>query len=426
MKVKISSIFCIYLLSLPFTQALTLNIGFPLKLCELLLFCLLFLYLYIGKASKTLIHLLVKYKAVTFLLIWVLLSFLINAYWHYNYPPKTLPFRISAAGDSFLRLCYIVLNIVAFFISVILLIKHPKHILNLWITGALLAAVYAWYLFISSGLNLPYIKLFGMEDAPQNLRGFIRCGTFKEGNFFGLYLILSAVIAFYLNKIKSGVFLLITIVTTFSTISVVSAIVLILFVVRKQFLKKKVLIVFFIALPFVIGSVVYLVKTPYFQKFIYAKITEPSNVLTTSNFSKVDRTLTARIGFFQGIDNPFFGVGPYNYGLHYDRYNDFETYITNNNDWSLKFFPRPNRRRIPNNVYIEVFAEYGFICFLFFTIFLIQILVVAFKNKNDFITGGVIAILISFNAFPSFIMLFIWTFFAIPVAINFKNKYKNG
>lgn len=425
MKLKIISVFCIYMLSLPFTQALTLNIGFPLKMSELLLFVLLFLYLYVGKASKTLVRVLVQYKSLSFLLVWVFLSFLINSYWHYDYPPKTFPFRISALGDSFLRICYIVLNISAFFVSVIILIKHPKSVLKFWVIGAVLASVYAWYIFTSSALNLPYIKLFGMEEVPQNINGLVRCGTFKEGNFFGLYLILSAVIAFYLNKVKTGVFLLITIITTFSSISVVSAVVLIVFVFRRLFLKKKVLIPCLVALPLIIMSIIYVIDTPYFQKNIYAKLMEPSNVLSTANFSKVDRTLTARIGFFQGVNNPFFGVGPYNYGLHYDHYNDFKTFITNNNDWSLGFFPRPDRRRIPNNVYVEVFAEYGLLGFLFFLAFLLKVLIIAFKNRNDFITGGVIAVIISFNAFPSFIMLFVWTFFALPVAINFKNKYLN-
>ena len=167
----------------------------------------------------------------------------------------------------------------------------------------------------------------------------------------------------------------------------------------------------------------YIVKTPYFQTYVLAKINTPSNVLSKWSFSKVDRTITARIGYFQGINNLFFGVGPFNYGLHYDEYNDSKTFILNNNEWSLSFFSKENKRSIANNVYIEVFAEYGLFGFFIFITFLIKILRLSIKNKNDLITGGIIAILISFNAFPSFIMLFVWVFLAIPAAFeNLKLK----
>jgi len=43
------------------------------------------------------------------------------------------------------------------------------------------------------------------------------------------------------------------------------------------------------------------------------------------------------------------------------------------------------------------------------------------QSKNRFIIGGIIALLISLNACPSFVMQFIWVFFAIPIAIN-NNK----
>lgn len=425
MKIKIITIFCCFLFFLPFTQALTVNIGFPLKISELILSVLIFIFIAKLIAFKKFKPLTKVSLIILMFLVWASLSFVINSLWQYPYPLKTIPFRISAIGDSFLRLCYIVLNILGFFISVIFLRKNPK-ILKYWVYGAIIASIYSWYLFLFSGFNLPYVKLFGMEEAPQSLNGFIRCGTFKEGNFLGLYLLLSAITSFYLQKKKTGIFLLLTIATTFSTITIISTIVFLVFIIRKSFLKIKTLKILVIIMPFMFLACIYTVNTPYFQTYVYAKINTPSNVLNKWSFSKVDRTLTARIGYFQGINNMFFGVGPFNYGLHYDEYNDFKTFILNNNEWSLNFFLRENRRRIANNVYIEVFAEYGFFGFFIFIIFLIKILRLAIRNQNDLITGGIIAILISFNAFPSFIMLFVWVFLAIPAAFeNLKLKDNN-
>tara|TARA_B110000114_G_scaffold178450_1_gene211483 strand:- start:377 stop:1657 length:1281 start_codon:yes stop_codon:yes gene_type:complete len=425
MKIKIITIFCCFLFFLPFTQALTVNIGFPLKISELILSVLIFIFIAKLIPFKKFKPLTKVSLVILMFLVWASLSFVINSFWQYPYPLKTIPFRISAIGDSFLRLCYIVLNILGFFISVIFLRKNPN-ILKYWIYGAIIASIYSWYLFLFSSLNLPYVKLFGMEDSPQSLNGFIRCGTFKEGNFLGLYLLLSAIISFYLQKKKTGIFLLLTIATTFSTITIISTIVFLVFIIRKSFLKIKTLKILIIIMPFMFLACIYTVNTPYFQTYVYAKINSPSNVLNKWSFSKVDRTLTARIGYFQGVNNMFFGVGPFNYGLHYDKYNDFKTFILNNNEWSLSFFLRENRRRIANNVYIEVFAEYGFFGFFIFIIFLIKILRLAIRNQNDLITGGIIAILISFNAFPSFIMLFVWVFLAIPAAFeNLKLKENN-
>jgi len=425
MKVRLTAFFCLFLFYLPFNQALTFNIGFPLKISELILGVLIFIFIAKAVAFKKL-ETPTKIRLVILLfLAWSTLSFVINYFWHYPYPLKTIPFRISAVGDSFLRLCYVVLNILCFFISVFFLRKNPN-ILKYWVYGAIIASIYSWYLFLSSGFNLPYVKLFGMEESPQALSGFIRCGTFKEGNFLGLYLLLSSIISFYLQKKKLGIFLLLTIATTFSTITILSTIVFLIFLIRKNFLKRKTFKILVIIFPFMFLATLYIANTPYFQTYVFAKINTPSNILTKWSFSKVDRTITARIGYFQGVNNLFFGVGPFNYGLHYDEYNDFKTFILNNNDWSFSFFSKENKRSIANNVYIEVFAEYGLFGFFIFIIFLIKILRLSIKNKNDLITGGIIAILISFNAFPSFIMLFVWVFLAIPAAFeNLKLKDNN-
>ena len=422
LTIKLSRLFFVFLMFLPFTQALTLKIGFPLKISELILGFIILVF--IAKLSYT--KKIESLSAVNFVLIlflvWATCSFFINTFWKYNYELKEVPNRINPFFDSLLRLIYIYISIIAFFITQYFLRKNIAQSLRYWVIGAIAASAYSWYLFLFSGFDLPYIKLFGMDENPQSLMGFIRCGTFKEGNFFGLYLLLSAIISFYLKRIRTGVFLMFTIITTFSTISLVSAFIFILFIVRKKFLKKKTIISLFTLLPFVILFSVYFIQTSYFQEKIYSKIFEPSNELSISNVSKVDRVLTARIAYKQGVNNPIFGVGPYNYGLHYDRYNDFNTYIINNNSWSLEYFKRYKKRAIPNNVYMEVWAEYGIVGFVLFISFLIITLLRAFKSKNDVITGGIIALMISFNAFPSFIMLFLWVFLAIPGAINHKNK----
>ena len=423
-KLNTDSVFKLFLLFLPFTQALTLNIGFPLKISELILFFLIFIALSKVKLTERRLFLLRKNWILILFLSWVTISFFVNSIWQYNYPLKQVPYRVNPIIDSLLRLIYIYLAIITLFLSAWYFSKKPN-LLNYWVLGAIVAASYSWYIFVSSGLNIPYLKLFGMEATPQAIGRFVRCGTFKEGNFFGMYLLLSAIIAFYLNRTKAGIFLMISIITTLSTATIVSAVIFVLYLTRNFFLKKKVLKYAIMSIPFIVVFLVFFIKTPFYKEYVYSKISEPSNQVSRRNFSKVDRVLSARIGYKQGINNPIFGVGPYNYGLHYDKYNDADKYIINIDEWLSEFFRRKNKRAIANNVYLEVWAEYGIVGFIIFIMFLINTVIVAFRNKNDIITGGVVAMLISFNAFPSFIMLFLWSFLAIPYSINYKNRLIN-
>jgi len=424
LKVKLQHLFNVFLLFLPFTQALTINVFFPLKISEILLFLLVLTIIWF-RLDKN--HLRVLTKPITLLPFIVLAtaSFLINIFWKYDYSLTQLDFRIGQVPDSLLRLIYIYLNVMSFFISFYLYTKGKNKALSFWVIGAVIASIYGWYLFLSSTLNIPYIKLFGMEENPQALNGIIRCGTFKEGNFFGLYLLLSASIAFHLKKTKTAWFLMASILMTFSTVSLISACLYFLILSRKGILKKSVINTFIMLLPLVVLGSIYFFKSDFYQKYVYEKLFTPVHKLTPANLSKVDRYLSSRIAFKQGIDNPILGVGPFNYSLHYQNYNDVEKIVKNHSEWSLNYFNRKNTRKIPNNVYMEVWAEYGILGFLLFSLFLLSTLLVSIKNRNHNITAGLLSMYLSFNAFPSFIMLFIWTYFAIPYALAYKRYMTN-
>jgi O-antigen ligase len=87
---------------------------------------------------------------------------------------------------------------------------------------------------------------------------------------------------------------------------------------------------------------------------------------------------------------------------------------------------RKNERAIPNNVYLEVWSEYGIFGFVVFFAFLISILITSFKMKEDAITAGILSLIISMNAFPSFIMFFIWVFLSIPIVLKWKKMNFEG
>lgn len=423
MKLKLETVFYFFLFFLPFTQALTINIFFPLKISELLLIGLIFIFIQ-KKWEYNYIKALKNAEVLFLFLLIASISFLVNIFWTYEYSLKLIPFRIGEIPDSFLRLVYIYINVIAFVIS-IYYIGRNRLGLNFWVNGAVLAAIYGWYLFVSSALNIPYLKLFGMEEEPQSIMGIVRSGTFKEGNFFSLFLLLSSTIAFFLNKKRTAWFLMASILTTFSTIGLISGLLFLVVYFKKILFRRKSLIIFLFLLPAFVFSTVLFIKSDFYQKYVYQKLFTPISTLTPSNLSKVDRYLTSNIAYELGLNNPVLGVGPNNYGLHYDRYNTIGNIVNNHTEWSIKYFKRENRKAIPNNVYLEVWAEYGMIGFVFFLAFLCITLWISIKQKNLIITGGLLAMYLSLNAFPSFIMLFLWVYLAIPYAVLYQKKLQN-
>ncbi|WP_017496844.1 O-antigen ligase family protein [Flavobacterium sp. WG21] len=413
MKIDIKKVFLVFL---PFTQALTLNIFFPLKISEIALVVLILFYVNKTVISKDTIWFFNNNLVILLLGILVTLSFFVNIFWNYPYPPKLIPFRINRVGDSFIRLCYFYLCLAAYYISFRLFTKDIR-ILEKWVLGAMISAIFGWYLFLSSKLNIPYFTLPGMDD-PQILEGFIRCSTFKEGNYFGLFLLLSASVSFYLEKRAHGWFLLFSVIVSMSTISIISVFIFIFYFYRKRLLSLNILLK---VIPVAVIGVLLFIQTDLYQKYVYQKLFDSTRTLTQNNFSKVDRVITGNVAFYSGIENPFFGVGPANYGLHYDYYNNYKKIVVHRNDYFDHFAQRKNERAIPNNVYLEVLSEYGVIAAILFMLFLFLILTKAYYLKEDAIVAGIFSIIISFNAFPSFIMLFIWVFLAIPFAIH-RNK----
>jgi O-antigen ligase len=419
MKINLNKTF---LVLLPFTQALTVNILFPLKISELALL-IIFLYLLNKKLiSYSTIWFLNKNKLLLLFTIIVTASFIINIWWYYDYHPKKIPFRINRIGDSFIRLCYFYLCVCSFFLSFKIFVKDIKY-LRYFVYGALIAVAYGWYIFLSSALKLPYFKLPGMEEEPQMLYGIVRCGTFKEGNYFGLFLVLSSSIAFYLKKTKTAFVLLISVVITMSTVSIISSVFLLLFYYRNKFLNLKFII---IIIPITIVLFFIISKTDFYKISIYGKLFDSVKTVTNKNYSKIERTVTASAAYYMGFSNPFLGVGPSNYGVHYDHFNYFKKIVRQRDYYLDKRMLRKNERAIPNNVYLEVWSEYGVLGFIVFIIFLFSILIISFKLKEDSITAGIISLIISLNAFPSFIMLFLWVFISIPFALEWnkrKDKY---
>jgi len=402
---------------MPFTQALTFNVGFPLKFSELALILLGMLYILFNKRIP-----------LTRPLIWVLgslftivtVSVLYNLFRSFPYPLREFETRFGYAGDSISRYVYFVLALLAFFISTDAFFTHKQRYVRAWLAGAMVAASYSLYLTIFSALKGPVYLLPGMTHPPQTINGvIIRCGTFLEGNMMGLYLILSTAMSFYVRRFKTGFYLLLSSFTTFSTLTILSVFVFLLFYFQRTLFQKKYLsyiIPGFAALGIVIF---FFTRTPLYKDYVYNKLfSDPQNVSTESGYSKADRLFSIRDAWHMGAANPLLGVGLANYARHYDQYMDTDGF----DPAIVGLLIRKGSRVIPNNIYLEVWAESGAIAFCLFLLLLGLLLVYSLSDRSKALFPAILCLLICFTAYPSFIMIYLWSFMGLTAAEHIRTK----
>jgi O-antigen ligase len=392
------------LLTLPFTAALTVNLRFPLKIYELAFF---------GVAFTCLVHWRIPTLRsasragvwVVALVGWAILVLLLHL-WSPPVGLNALGFesRFGPVGDQMAKLLYLLLSLFGFLLIARQTFENQSSVLRLWLIGALLAAFYSWYLFSASMLGLTPLLLPGI-DVPQLYwfagRIVIRSGTFEEGNFLGLYLIISTMIALYAGRPLLAIFLGLTVLITFSTVNVaglalLSAILILRWIGRTRPALRPLVIV--AAALVGVGVVALLLRSGYIGSVLTGKLVGQDAI------SRLDRIGLALAGLRMFVDHPLTGVGISQYGYFYRTYELF-----NLSEWSIFFA----QKRIPNNVYVELLSELGVVGLLLFGGFLLQIWRHLASARLFPLRLGFLAMLLAWNAFPSYSVMFLWAFWGV-------------
>ena len=365
----------IFFIFMPFAQALTFDIGFPLKISEISMICIIFLYHNRVKLKKCDVIL------ICFMLI-ALLSFFVNMLWEYNYTLNiNYTKRFGENIDSFSKFIYLFFIILSFIILRNVFDKNKVIYIKYFFLGAVLAIFYSWYLTLSGVFYYRPLLLFGIGE-PQVISfqnwTLIRSGTFLEGNYMGVFIFISVVLSLYYKRIFLTIFFTVSMITTFSTIGLLS-------------------LLFFYS---------------YFNEYVLTKINIfNSDINNNGAMSREERKESIIKGINMAIDNPFFGVGISNYAKHFDYY-----------DLDKRIFQNINIKVIPNNIYVEIISELGFIAFSLFIIFLYKIYRLI---SNNILMGGFLGCCLYFNALPSYTIIVIWFFFAFLLSKNNDNPKEN-
>lgn len=405
----LNSLILISLVALPFTQALTINIKFPLKIYEVCLFfasalMLTRMRIAIAPTAKREIRILAFFwVAATIMFLVRIIS-----------PAEGITVsgfisRFGPMGDGAAKLLYLMLSFLGFAVFSCYAYWEEERFTKAWLIGAWICALYTWYLFLSSLLGLQPILLPGMDGAQRLSFGayaFIRSGTFEEGNFLGLYLLLSACLALHARRIPLAVFLAATVLVSASTASLFGMLLMIVFLALRGIRQRKsarqrlavlLSVIIFIALAPIAA------KTTYVRSVIMGKMTTSS---AGSGLDRLDHAIAALRMF---ADHPLIGVGLSQYGYFYERYKYYDIYALFH-----------MTKRIPNNVYLEVLSELGLIGFLLFGWFLVSMYQRLRDDRLHMLRYGFYAILFIFLAYPSYSVMFSWAFFGLVTGVSAK------
>ena len=384
--------------SLPFTQAMTLDVGFPLKLYEMLLVIAIAVLLVRPRRVAAGRHLKQAVACSVGLVIASVagLPLALTDPWR---PAAPELYRYGSAFDALLQLGYLVFAIVTMFLVAELVRRRTRDVLTWWVRGGLVAAAYALTVNVQSfvGLDPLLLPAASTQVAQVGSLTVHRAGTFLEGIFFGLYLLVSVLIALSLRRRAAAAFLTAALLLSLSSLSIVGvALVWLVVIVRDLSTGRTALAAGLTVAPLL--AVALLLPRDYYYGVLLEKLTSPTSQ------SSIERRALATAALDMAFDHPVAGVGLAQYGLWFPTYRPAVV--------PPDFLP-PGRRYIANNVYAQVAAEQGVLGLLSLFGLLLVVLRATFRTRSVLLSVGLLAVLTCLNAFPSLTVAFVWAFFGV-------------
>ncbi len=398
--------------TLPLTYALTLPVGFPLKIYELVLGGLLLALLVEGRmliapGLRVYVEALLAFLALCAVVLAFRLVFRLDTFTDSGFASRAGP-----VGDGVLKFAYWGLAVLAFVIVATQTYESPARVGRLWCRAAAAASVYAWLLVIPSALNLPAPLLPGMDAAARITLGgreILRGGTFQEGNFFALYLLVSIAIAVWMRRYRTAGFFAATVFITFSTANVagLGAMVAWAALVRMRQtrdirVQTRVFLTAMLLAAIALGG---LVASGYLQTIFVAKLTGEQ---FASGLDRLDLTVA---GVRMIAAHPLTGVGLSQYGYNYRPFQ-----LTDVFDVSRPVKP------IATNSWVELAAETGVLGTALILAFSVCLWRATRGDGRIALRCGLIAVGLGLFTFPAPTVIFLWAYFGFIVGVALRDR----
>lgn len=386
--------------TLPLTQALTVDVGFPLKISEIALLTAVPMRLTSLRARPRDQGQWIRRPRLLASL-FILATILSLSYALTIQPdrPSDLGFyRFGPEVDGLLQLAYLILAVGAMLIVFDITRRRRDDVTRVYLRGAIAAAAYAIY----ANVGLPALPNASNQSAMVGGISILRAGTFLEGNFFGLYLLTALILALYARRPWIAALLSIGTLLSLSTPSIVFAVILWLIFMAQSAKTNPASL--WAAIPIV--AILLALPNSYFYSAILEKVSDPQSQ------SVVERKGSARAAVEMFRDHPLTGVGIAQYGLWFREYRPA---------FVPPQFLKEEERFVPNNVYAQVAAEQGLLGLIPFVGLLLFVLRTAWRSVSRLVGLGAMCVLLVLNAFPSSTVLFVWAFFGIVLGAAAHN-----
>jgi O-antigen ligase len=381
----------------PFQQAITVNVGFPLKISEIT--GLLAVAMFLVEGRRPVAKLAGGRKLIMFALVFALST----SVWLGAGPPAaTSPgYERGFNADLLQYFGYGVMVLVLGWYAATRL--GPTWIAKGIAVGVKLAATYCALQLALSFVGLaPLLEIINGATQNGTAYGFSipRNGPFLEGNYLGFFAGIALFIAARLGDnraIMAALFCLLYSQSTTGLLGVVIAVIL-LAVTRPSGLLARLIATAALGLAFAVTFIpaagIYVARQV--GKLGFGDTEELGQSI---EYSLRSRTLNIETGISMTQGNPLLGVGAGRYGYWDSAYTDYEGLSSG--------FNAASTRGIANNAYVQIFAETGVIAGILFVLVLLGFL---WRLRGSYRSDFALAtfLIVGLNATPAWTVLPIW------------------
>ncbi|NIJ00369.1 O-antigen ligase [Paenarthrobacter ilicis] len=388
---------------MPFQYALTLSVGFPLKISEILAVLGIATYV-LGKRSKPR-RMDVAGGAALFLAVATVLSAIVNL------TPtasglRTIGYERGFQTDLLLYSGYAFLALT--FWAVLRRVERPKivqaTVLSIWLCGA--AVLLQWASSLTGNtsiIGLLGFRTLGVDGTVDTLRS----GPFLEGQHLGFYAGAAILVALYNRSYSAAAIAALCILYSQSTTAYAGLAAGIALIVVLKFSKVVVPLI----AAALTGVLVLLfsdtLRNTLGRQLAKLGFTEfaPDYQFATTSLNQ--RGVKTEISFDMSLDNPIFGVGPGRYGAFFDQYVNGRQL-----PW---IYSTDQTRPIAENAYAHVAAELGYFALIAFGLLVICLI---WRNRRTSPVLVMVAIFVALGVATqsSWTFLPIWTVFGLLAA----------
>jgi O-antigen ligase len=411
------------LVTLPFTSGLTLPAGFPLKAYELVGALAIVVLVAAHRVrlgrSRPVVWLALVFLAGSFVssLAGLLLLGRLNLA-----PLAWATGRFEPHLAAATNLAYL-----AFVVGLLVLFVHALHVgvltlgrfVRLWLWGAVAAVLYAVALNLVHVAGLPP-ALLGYTAPLQTLTlagvTIVRSGPFLEGNYLGLYLVVSTSLALWAirhhptERWYRGVLPLLLVGTALSAAPIAwlatGGLIAVAALDRHFPRGFRTSAAVGLVLLLVAGLATDLVRVQFLDKL---SLVLTGGIADHRNVSLIQRANESYKAWLMFQDHPWLGIGVGNYGYLAGHYPELFTWLQVD---TLQV------RRIPNNIYLEVLGEQGILTAGVFLALHLLVLRQLWRRRQGLLVAGFAAVMAYYLAFPTYTVAFLWVWLAFAVHVG--------